>query len=154
MKLPERFTDNKLFKLAIQFVKFGLIGVINAVISLGIYYIFIFINKDLYLIGNVVGYLVAVLNSFFLNRKFVFSKNQSGNIGKTIVKVYISYGITLLLQEAFLYLMVNTLAISEHIAPLINIVITTPINFMLNKLWAFKDKHREQLPDIKGGEKR
>lgn len=154
MKLYETFKDKKLFKLMLQFFKFGLIGVSNAIISLGIYFIFIFINKDLYLIGNVVGYIVAVFNSFLLNRKFVFSKNQNKGVGKTVIKVYISYGITLLLQELLLYLMINIFTINEHIAPLINIIVTTPINFVLNKSWAFGDKDLKKLSDIKEGENR
>lgn len=35
---------------------------------------------------------------------------------------------------------VGIVGVPEEIAPLINIVITTPINFVLNKLWAFKNR--------------
>ena len=127
--------------MAIQFIKFGLVGVTNSIVMLAVYYIVIWINYDLYLIGNFLGYMLGILNSYILNSKFVFN-NQKGNASNksSLLKVYISYGITLALQTILLYVMVNMLSISESIAPIINIVITTPINFIFNKFWAFNTK--------------
>jgi putative flippase GtrA len=34
--------------------------------------------------------------------------------------------------------MVNYLNISEFIAPILNLIITIPLNFLLNKFWAFR----------------
>ena len=35
------------------------------------------------------------------------------------------------------------MGIPELLGPIINLVITTPINFVINKLWAFKTKKNE-----------
>ncbi len=122
-----------------QFIKFGLVGVSNSLVSLAIYYLFIFINPNLYIVGNTVGYFVSILNAYFWNNKFVFTKKEETPM-RSFVKTFASYGITFVIQTALLYIMVDILKISDIIAPLINILITLPINFLLNKLWAFKDK--------------
>lgn len=131
-------TDRDSFiKFVTQFVKFGIVGFSNTAISLGIYYLFIFINKDLYLIGNAVGFVVSVLNSYYWNSKYVFKKTEEGHL-KPILKTFTAYGGTFILGTALLLVMVELLSVSEKIAPIINLVITVPINFLVNKFWTFK----------------
>jgi putative flippase GtrA len=126
-----------LITIARQFIKFGIVGVSNTLISLAIYYTFIFISKDLYNVGYTVGFVVSVLNAYFWNNKFVFKKSEEGNT-KPLIKTFISYGSTFLLGMVLLNVMVKHLGISEYIAPIINLLITIPINFLLNRFWAFK----------------
>lgn len=126
-------------KALIQFIKFIIIGFSNAFINLAIYYGIILINKNLYLLANTIGYTCGILNSFYWNNKFVF-KNSSEKKMHSFIKTFMCYGITYLLQTALLFIMVDIFKWSRFIAPLINIVITTPINFLLNKYWAFKDR--------------
>ena len=128
-------TDEKWLEI-IRFIKFCLVGVSNTAISLGIYYIFIFINQDLYIIGNAVGFIISVLNSYILNSKFVFKKTSEKS--KTLIKTYIAYGTNLVIGTILLYLFVDIIKISEIIAPLINLCITIPLNYILNKKWVMK----------------
>ena len=123
---------NRLF----QFVKFCLVGLSNTAISLITYYIFVAINRDLYILGNAVGFIVSVLNSYFWNSRYVFKKTDE--VGKTVFKTFAAYGTNLLLGTALLYLFVDILSISEFIAPLLNLIITIPLNFVLNKMWVMK----------------
>jgi putative flippase GtrA len=122
-----------------QFIQFSLIGALNTVVLLTTYYVIVWVNKDWYIAGNAAGYCLAVLNSYLWNSKLVFkNKRRSGYssfIKTAAVNVFI-----FLLQTALLYLMVDRIGLSEKIAPLINIAITTPLNFTLCKLWAFKDR--------------
>lgn len=119
-----------------QFVKFCLVGVSNTAISLIVYYVFVIISKDLYIIGNAVGFVVSVLNSYFWNSKFVFKKQNEK--GKTLAKTFAAYGTNLLIGTVLLYLFVDILHLSEFIAPLLNLIITIPLNFILNKFWVMK----------------
>lgn len=133
-------TDKESFiKFAVQFIKFGIVGFSNTAISLGIYYIFVLINKDLYLIGNTVGFIVSVLNAYYWNSKYVFKKTESGNL-KQIIKTFTAYGSTFLLSSAMLFVLVDLMSLSEKIAPLITLAVTIPLNFLLNKFWTFKEK--------------
>lgn len=123
-----------------QFLKFGIVGVLNTLISLAVYYIFLHINERLYLAGNIAGFAVSVANSFFWNNKFVFSSESSG-LKSTIIKLgktYLSYGATFLLSTALLYIEVDVLDWSAALCPVLNLLVTIPANFLLNKFWTFR----------------
>lgn len=129
-------------KIAEQFVKFGLVGVMNTAISTGIYFIFIFFDEKLYLVGHIVGFLVSVLNAYYFNSKFVFKTDIASFKGhlKALLKTYVSYGFTFLLSTALLWIFVDKCEISPKIAPFLNLAVTTPLNFLMNKFWSFRKK--------------
>ena len=125
-------------KKLIQFIKFGIVGCSNTIISLAIYYVLVYFNVN-YIIANGIGFIVSVLNAYFWNNKYVF-KNNNNNTKLKLFKTYLSYGITFILGNFLLYLQVDILSISKIIAPIINLVITIPLNFILNKFWTFKEE--------------
>ena len=133
-------SDLKEKKSLIQFIKFGIVGVSNTILGLSIYYLFIWINKDLYQVGNVVSWIISVAWSCYWNNRFVFAQEKNGwnLLLKRLGKSYVSYGISLLLSIILLYIQVEILKWSETIAPLVNLLITIPLNFLMNKYWTFK----------------
>lgn len=136
LSLLGRKISERQWQAFLQFIKFCLVGVSNTAISLAVYYIFILINRELYIIGNVTGFVISVLNSYFWNSRFVFQKKNER--GKTILKTFMAYGTTLILGTVLLYVFVELMYVSEFIAPLINLIVTIPINFLLNKLWVMR----------------
>ena len=60
-----------------QFIKFGIVGVSNTLISLAVYYIFVWIDPGLYLWGNVAGWVVSVLNAFYWGNQVVFKSESN-----------------------------------------------------------------------------
>ena len=122
-----------------QFVKFGIVGVSNTAISLIVYYIIYWINPEWYMIGNVAGWGISVANAFFWNNKYVFKSQSEGvkQLLKRIGKTYLSYGATFVMSTVFLYVEVDILHWSAVICPIINLVLTIPLNFLLNKFWTF-----------------
>ncbi len=127
----------KVHAIADQFVKFGIVGLSNTLLSMLIYYIFISIQVKLYLIGSIIGFIVSVLNSYYWNNQYVF-KTEKRNHLAALTKTFLSYGLTSLLSIGLLVGLVEFLNVSEFIAPLINLAITIPLNFLLNKYWAFQ----------------
>lgn len=119
-----------------QFFKFCVVGVSNTIVSLGTYYVLIWINFH-YIVANTCGFIASVINAYYWNRKYVFNKTQKGNI-KPLLKTFISYGITFLLSNLMLLILIDKYNVSQLVAPVICIIVTTPINFVFNKLWAFK----------------
>ena len=122
-----------------QFVKFGIVGVSNTAISLIVYYIIYWINPEWYMIGNVAGWVISVANAFFWNNKYVFKSQSEGvkQLLKRIGKTYLSYGATFVMSTVFLNVEVDILHWSAVICPIINLVLTIPLNFLLNKFWTF-----------------
>ena len=126
--------------LLIQFLKFGVVGLSNTAISYIIYSVLVYIGLH-YLIANIIAFIFSVLNSFIWNNKFVFKKkdDQKRNIIHSLIKTYISYAFTgLVLQNIFLFIFIDILYISKYIAPFLGMVVTIPLNFILNKKWAFQ----------------
>ncbi len=130
-----------------QFVKFALIGVSNTLISYLIYVLFLLLGFH-YLVGQYVGFVVATLNSFFWNNRFVFQKKEGEQRNPiwALIKVFLAYGVSgLLLAPLLLIFWCEVLHVSEFLAPILNIFIVTPINFVLNKLWAFRTKKEDAV---------
>ena len=131
-----------------EFLQFGLVGVSNTIISYLLYVVTLLLVsksgvKFDYIIANIVSWLLSVLWSFYWNNKFVFKKEEGekSNIWAALFKTYVSYGFTgLILNNILSVLWVSVLHISKMLAPIINLVISIPINFFMNKLWAFGKK--------------
>lgn len=128
---------SELLPLLWQFIKFGIIGASNTIVSTSIYYLFIWMDPKLYFVGNVVGWIVSVFNSFYWNNRFVFTKSEF-SWGQKLLRTYLAYGGSFLVGSITLVVLVRVLGVSAWLAPWINIVITIPLNFILNKFWAFK----------------
>lgn len=131
-----------------QFLKFGIVGVSNTLISYVLYsgslLIFrrlkIFPQSD-YLIAQVIQFVLSVLWSFYWNNKkvFVLQEGERRSMWQALLKTYISYSFTgLFLNSALLVLWIRVLGISEFIAPIINLLVSVPLNFIINKFWAFE----------------
>ena len=131
-----------------QFVKFGIVGASNTLVGYALYAVCLLLLKKLsiltdvdYIIAQTVSVLLSVLWSFYWNNKFVFTlqENQGRNTIQALLKSYASYSFTgLILNNILLILWVKALGISEFIAPFFSLMISIPINFILNKFWAFK----------------
>ena len=123
-----------------QFVKFGLVGISNTVVSTAIYYLFLWLDEDLYMLGSILGTIVSIANAFVWNDLFVFTGNSRDfkSIIKRLVKTYISYGGTSLLSNVLLWLEVTLLNVNKLYAPIVNLLITIPLNYLINKFWTFK----------------
>ena len=129
-----------------QFIKFGIVGVTNTLISyfLNIATLYMLRNQGLvfdYVIANCVAFFISVLWSFYWNNRLVFETKQGWKqIVRALVKTYISYGVTgIVLSNVLSFVWINFLGISKMVAPMINLIFSVPINFLLNKYWAFED---------------
>lgn len=124
-----------------QFLRFGLVGVVNNLISLAIYYVVIFFNRELYLVGNALGFLISTLNAYFMNSRFVFKgESKEHRSFKNIGRTYITYTISLCLSTFILFVLVQKMQVSTKIAPICSLMITVPFNFMMNKFWIYKGR--------------
>lgn len=163
-KIKALLQNEKLSSL-IQFIKFGLVGVSNTAISYGIemlcYYVlfkntkFIGILNLLALLGistdgnnvkivitTVIAFVVSVSNSYFWNNRYVFGsgKKSFSEHFKTYFKTFACYGITGLILSPIIKILLTKISVPFFIASLGALVITIPLNFVMNKFWAFISK--------------
>ncbi len=135
--------DRSLWKLAVQFIKFGFVGISNTLISLVVYYLGLALGVH-YVAANAAGFVLGTINAYFWNNRYVFKKAEGEvrSTGRSVVRVFVSYGFTLALSTVLLALWVDGLHISDKIAPIINLLVTIPLNFVLNKFWAFRGEKK------------
>lgn len=121
----------------IQFTKFALVGCLNTIIALAVYYVCLWLGCY-YLTANIVSWFISVFNAFYWNNKYVFKNNVVW--WKGLIKTYLSYGVSFVSGTIFLYLQVEWCEISEIIAPIFTLFLTVPMNFVFNKFWTFKSR--------------
>lgn len=149
-EVTEETIKNRDWKqMLIQFIKFGIIGVSNTLVSYVIYVLALFAfekmsafpNTD-YLVAQFLGFVISVYWSFYWNRKFVFKIDETeSSWWQVLLKTYVSYAFTGLFLNSVLSLVwVEYFGIPKLLAPIFNIVINVPINFLMNKFWAYRDR--------------
>lgn len=125
-----------------QFIKFGMVGVVNTVLGLVIYWILVNLGVH-YLIANATEFLITVAISYVLNNLLTFrepGKKPEWSF-KTLLKSYTSYLSTGIgLASVLLWFWNDILGVNQNLAPVLNLFVTVPLNFLLNKLWVYR-KH-------------
>lgn len=157
-KLTGKNLSDEIYADFIQFVKFGIVGLSNTVIAYALYVMSLSVLRRFgmlsdvdYIVASVIGFILSVLWSFYWNNKMVFQlkDGQKRSVWKALLKTYISYSFSgLFLNNILLVMWVQICHISELIAPIINLLVSVPINFAINKFWAFKgytNKDESQL---------
>jgi putative flippase GtrA len=147
--LVHKELKDEAFAAFMQFVKFGLVGVTNTFVCYAINILSLFglqkaglFPRYDYLIAQFIAFVLSVAWSFYWNNKLVFVEKEDGHRvwWKTLIKTYIAYSFTgVFLNSFLLWIWVEVLNISKVIAPLINIVFNVPLNFVINKYWAYKE---------------
>lgn len=124
-----------------QFIKFGIVGLSNTIISYVIYVGLVYFTVH-YQIANVVAFIVSSFSGFLLNRLWVFKVGEYSML-KQLSKYYLVYSFSLFLSLGLTYIWIELLGVNVYLPPIINLAITVPFNFILNKLWAFRVHQRK-----------
>jgi putative flippase GtrA len=123
-----------------QFLKFGIVGLSNTAIFYAIYSLLVYINLH-YLLASSIAFVVGVLNSFYWNSRYVFKNpERKRNILKSLLRIFLAAFFTgFILQNTLLYVLISLVGISKYVAPLFCLIVTVPLNFILNKFWVFRN---------------
>ena len=128
------FTDSGIGK----FIKFGLVGVLNTLINWIIFAVLNFVGVY-YIIANVIAYVIATINSYTWNSRWVFKYNGKDQ-KETTTKFIVLNLVGLALNTIILYLLVDLIGLNKLISLVITTVIVMVINYIVNKIWVFKEK--------------
>jgi putative flippase GtrA len=150
--LLEKLEQGKLAPL-VQFVKFGLVGVSNTAISYGIemlgYYVILartnWLERLRIVVVTTAAFMVSVLNSYYWNNRYVFRDAERKTIRdhlKALMKMAACYALTGLLLAPVLKVWIHERGAAYWLASLLTLVVTVPLNFALNKLWAFRRRKK------------
>jgi len=146
----------KLFIKYKQFIMFCCVGVANTLVALIIYKIllelgaapyfgkiadsfadFSNVSKTGILICSAIGDIAGAINSYLMNRFWVFRHNKV-KTKSSILKFAVTFGVYMLASWLLMDFCISTLKIDEFIAKIVVLPITTVLNFFMSKLWTFK----------------
>lgn len=143
----------------VQFVKFGLVGVSNTLISYGVemlcYYVF-FKNATWeenvrIAVTSLLAFIISVTNSYVWNDRFVFKQDGRKTFGMHVaayLKTVACYGATGLIIAPLLKMWIGSYGIPYWAGSLCSLIVTIPLNFILNKFWAFRKKDGADHPQV------
>ena len=132
-----------LYKNYKELIKYIIAGAGTTIVSLLIYYICVLTilnpqNPLLLQIANIFSWVGAVTFSYFVNRIYVFSSNNSKLI--EISKFYTGRIIVLLIDMISMAIMVKILNINDKIAKIIVQFIVVVLNYLISKFIVFYKK--------------
>jgi putative flippase GtrA len=93
-------------------------------------------------IANVFTWIICVIFTYLTNRTFVFKSKNKGlhSIGKEFTGFVTARLITLIMENAILFIFIDLLGVNNMIAKLIGQVVVIVSNYIFSKLWIFKKK--------------
>jgi len=121
----------------VQFVKFGLVGVLNTAVDFTVYTLLYWAGIP-YLLAQCVSFAAGTANSYVLNRMWTFqARGQQGAAGQ-LGRHILWNVIVLLLSLGLLYLFSDGLGMHPMPAKVVVTIIATVVNFVGSKLWVFR----------------
>ncbi|MBD5496098.1 MAG: acyltransferase family protein [Lachnospiraceae bacterium] len=151
-----------------QFIKFGIVGISNTLIHQAVYFVIIYFGGN-YIFANTVGFIISVLNAYYWGNKYVFKEDENAEKRiwwKVLLKTYAAYFWGFLVNTVLLIFWVDIVKLSRFMYPLeavvnnwgwekadakmlgelaaaiLNMAVTIPMNFVINKYWAYSQKKK------------
>ena len=125
-------------KTLMEFIRYCFIGSCTTGINYLVYIGFLFCFPKHYLFANTVAWVFAVLFAFYTNKHFVFQKTEKSD--KEAFSFFSMRLVTLLIENALLYICIQQLLLHSLISKLIVSVITVLANYVLCKYAIFTDE--------------
>jgi len=149
----KKLEKNPSMAVLLQFVKFGLVGISNTAISYTIellcYYL-LFSNHSWgqnvrIVLTSILAFFVSVTNSYYWNQRHVFGSNKKKTFVQhlcTYLKTVVCYGLTGLILSPWVKTILVNKGMAFWLATLLVLLFTIPLNFLMNKLWAFRSSSK------------
>lgn len=128
-------------KESVRVLRFLIIGTLNALIIVVVISIMMFLLDCGYLWSNAAGYTVALINTFFWNKYWVFT-SPGGSFWREAALFLLAFACAYGLQFLALLLMVEIIGINEYLAQLLGALIYGTVNFIMNRKVTFQEKKK------------
>ncbi|MBD5517866.1 MAG: GtrA family protein [Lachnospiraceae bacterium] len=122
-------------------INYLIFGFLAFVLNYILYFLFADAMQMHYMAATVLSWVLTVVFAYWTNRTFVF-KSQNKDTG-SVVKEFVSFIgariATEVLELVLMYVMVDMLSINDKISKLVCQVLVILANYVLSKIWIFKD---------------
>jgi dolichol-phosphate mannosyltransferase len=121
----------------LQLARFCVVGVSGYAVNLAVYTALLKWANLHYLGAAFFSFLVAVTNNYWWNRHWTF-RGQKGHFAYQGMRFAVVSAVALAANLGILRVLV-ALGVGKVLAQAIAIIAVTPLNFIGNKLWSFRD---------------
>ena len=131
-----------LYKKHEEGINYLIFGFLAFVLNYILYFVFADTLAMHYMAATVLSWVLTVVFAYWTNRTFVFKSQNKDK--KAVVTEFLSFigarVATEVLEIGLMYLMVDLLSINDKISKLVCQVLVILANYVLSKIWIFKDK--------------
>ena len=122
--------------LIVQFVKFGIVGISNTLLTFAVYTLLLKVFGVWYLAASAIGFMVGATNGFLWNRRWTFRDHVGDAL--TPLRWAVVQGCGLGLNEGLLYLFVGGARLDKLLAQAFATAVVTVLTFLANRAWTFR----------------
>lgn len=123
----------------LQLIRFGVVGASGYAVNLISFAILVHVIGVHYTIASPIAYLIGTTNNFIWNRHWTFNHARNAHpahqawkfLAVSVVSFGVNYGVLIAL--------VRSTGMEKVLAQAIANAVGTPVNFLGQKLWSFKD---------------
>ena len=119
-----------------ELVVYLICGFLTFVVSMVVYALLSEVFRINVLVANIITWIIAVYFAFSLNRKFVFKSN--GNFTSELIQFYLGRVVTLVVEQAMLYIFIIRLMFNNMTIKSIAQVVIIILNYIISKFIVFK----------------
>lgn len=120
----------------VQFVKFGVVGVANTLLTFAVYTLLLKVFGVWYLAASAIGFVVGTINSFLLNRRWTFREHVGDAL--TPVRWAVVQCCGLGINEGLLWVFVHQAQLDKLVAQALATAVVTVSTFFANRAWTFR----------------
>jgi putative flippase GtrA len=135
-RLRERPISTLNLKLIVQFLKFGIVGVANTLLTFAVYTVLLKVFGVWYVAASGIGFAVGAVNGFLLNRRWTFREHSGDAL--TPVRWAIVQSCGLALNLGLVYLFVHDIGLDKLVGQIPATAIVTVLTFTVNRSWTFR----------------
>ncbi len=123
-------------------INYLIFGFVAFVLNMVLFFLFDDVLHMQELIANVIAWIICVIFTYFTNRVLVFKSQNKDvqSVGREFTQFVGARLGTLLLEEAVIFVGITLLHGNNMIIKLIGQVLVIVSNYVLSKLWIFKEK--------------
>ena len=135
----------KIYRKNEEAVSYLFRGGVAFVLGTGLFYVFANVMGLYEQIANILSWVICVIFTYLTNRTFVFCSKVRGlkNIFKEFKDFVTARLLTLIMENAILFVMIDLLSVNNMISKLVGQFAVIVSNYFLSKLWIFKNKEKK-----------
>ncbi len=126
-------------ELARQFIRFGVVGIVNTTIGLAAIYTLMFFGNVGAATANAGGYAIGLLVSFVLNRTWTFQSSQP--VRYVLPRYLLTVGMCYLLNLGVVLFCIRTIHLNAYLSQFLGIGIYTSCVFLSCRWFVFMTCH-------------